>query len=238
MAKQVTKYESDGVTPAAASYDEGSILDGAQTTPRRIWWKNSSTASETLQNCRFRRVQSGANDGLDFLEIAQDAPLSTPGAPVLALAAGTELGIGLYQYAVTFVTANGETAPGTQAEITTTSGNQRVQLSNIPVGPSGTTARRIYRSAVGGGQKKLVTTINNNTETSYLDQTPDASLGANAPTLNTSGSPGTWQTANITIGDMVVGDYAACWMRYNVPAGTSQLGNPRRANVTFRETGA
>ena len=38
MAKQVTKYESNGVTPAQSSYDEGSVLDGAQTTPRRIWW--------------------------------------------------------------------------------------------------------------------------------------------------------------------------------------------------------
>jgi len=235
MAKQVTKYESDGVTPAQSSYDEGSVLDGAQTAPRRIWWKNTSTASETLQNCRFRRVQSGANDGLDFLEIAQDAPLSPPGAPTLALAAGTELGIGLYQYAVTFVTANGETTPGTQAQITTTSGNQRVQLSNIPIGPSGTTARRIYRSAVGGGQKKLVTTIADNITTSYLDQIPDGSLGASAPTLNTSGSPGTWQTANITIGGMAVGDYAPCWMRYNVPGGTSQVGNPRRAYVQFEE---
>ncbi|MFB3883533.1 MAG: hypothetical protein ACE149_19885 [Armatimonadota bacterium] len=235
MAKQVTRYESNGVTPAAASYDEGSVLDGAQTTPRRIWWKNTSSVAEVLQNCRFRRVQSGANDGLNFLEIAPDAPLALPGAPTLALAAGTELGIGLYQYAITFVTANGETIPGAQAEITTTSGNQRVQLSSIPIGPGGPTARRIYRSAVGGGQKKLVATIADNMTTAYLDQIADAGLGANAPTLNTSGSPGGWQTANLTIGDMAVGDYAACWMRYNVPSGTSQVGNPRRAYVQFEE---
>jgi hypothetical protein len=235
MAKEVTRYAGDGVTPAESVYDEGSVQDGSSTTPRRIWWKNASTASETLQNCRFRRVQSGANDGLNFLEIAPDNPLTPPGAPTLALAAGTELGIGLYQYAVTFVTANGQTTPGTQAEITTTSANQRVQISSIPIGPSGTTARRIHRSAVGGGQKKLVTTINDNVTTSYLDQIPDASLGANAPTLNTSGSPGTWQTANITIGDMAVGDYAPCWMRYSVPGGTSQVGNPRRAYVQFEE---
>ena len=235
MAKQVTKYESDGVTPAQSSYDEGSVLDGAQTTPRRIWWKNTSTASEVLSNCRFRRVQSGANDGLSFLRIAADAPLTPPGAPTLALAAGTELGIGLYQYAITFVTANGETTPGAQAEITTTASNQRVDLSSIAIGPAGTTARRIYRSAVGGGQKKLVTTIANNTETTYQDAVPDGSLGADAPTLNTSGSPQTWGTASIAIGDMAVGDYAACWMRYSVPGGTSQVGNPRRAYVQFEE---
>jgi len=133
------------------------------------------------------------------------------------------------------VTANGETTPGTQAEITTTSGNQRVDLSSIPIGPSGTTARRICRSVVGGGQKKLVHEIANNTETTWQDAVPDGSLGADASTLNTSGSPGTWQTANITIGDMVVGDWAACWMRYDVPGGTSQVGNPRRAYAQFEE---
>ncbi len=236
MAKQVTRYESDGVTPAQSAYDEGTVRDGQATTPRRIWWRNTSTASEMLENCRFRRVQSGANDGLYFLEIAQDGPLAPPGAPTVALAAGTELGIGLYQYAITFVTANGETTAGTQAEVTTTGGNQRVQVSNIPVGPSGTTARRIYRTAVGGGQKKLVATIPNNTTTDYLDQVPDANLGTSAPGLNTSGSPGTWQTADITIGNMAVGDYAACWMRFNVPAGTTQVGNPRRAYVQFEES--
>jgi len=89
---------------------------------------------------------------------------------------------------------------------------------------------------VGGAQKKLVATIGNNTATDYLDQIPDASLGVDIPTLNTSGSPGTWQTANISIGAMAVGDYAACWERYNVPAGTSQVGNPRRAYVQFEET--
>jgi len=235
MAKQVTKYESDGVTPAEASYDEGSVLDGAQTSPRRIWWKNTSTASETLSNLRFRRVQSGANDGLNFLEIAQDVSLSPPAAPTLALAAGTELGIGIYQYAIAFMATNGETTPGTQAEVTTTTDNQRVQLSNIPIGPSGTTTRRIYRSAVGGGQKQLVASIDDNVTTSYLDQISDGGLGANAPVLNTSGSAGTWQTANINLGDLPVDHYAACWMRHNFPAGTTQVGNPRRAYVQCEE---
>jgi hypothetical protein len=236
MAKQATKYLSDGVTPAGASADEGTVRDGQATTPRRLWWKNTSTASETLVNTRFRRVQAGANDGYNFLQIAADVPVSPPAAPTLALAAGTELGIGAYKYAMTFYNPNGETSAGAEAQITTTSGNQRVQLSDIPTGPSGTTGRRIYRTTVGGAQKKLVAAIANNTATDYLDQVPDASLGVDIPTLNTSGSPGTWQTANITVGDMTVGQYAACWMRYNVPGGTTQIGNPRRGYVQFEES--
>jgi hypothetical protein len=236
MSKQVVRYESDGVTPAQESYDEGSVLDGAATTARRIWWKNTSTAGEILQNCRFRRVQFSSNDGLNYLQIAPDVPIAAPGAPGLGLAGGFELEVGTYKYAVTFYRANGETDAGVEAEIVTATANQRVALSAIPTGPSGTLGRRIWRTAVGGTQKKLVAAIADNTTTTYLDQVPDASLGANSPSLNTSGSPGTWRTANITVGDMAVGDYAAAWMRYNVPAGTTQVGNPRKAYTQLEET--
>ncbi len=237
MAKQVTKYESNGSTAAAALYDEGTVQDGAATTARRIWWKNTSTAAEALAGCRFRRVASAGNDGIDMLQIAPDVPLAAPGAATAAAAAGAGLGLGHYHYAVTFVTANGETTAGTLAEVDTTEGNQQVALSAIPTGPAGTTARKLYRTVVGGtGDLKLVATLANNTDTTYTDSTGDGSLGAAAPTLNTSGSAGTWGTANVVIGELAVGAYAACWMRYNVPADTSEVGNDRLAYVQFEET--
>ena len=236
MAKQVTVYESDGTTLAQETYDEGSVEDGAASTPRRLWWKNTSTSSETLADTRFRRVAVGANDGLDSLQIAEDDPLAAPGQPAGAAAAGSELEVGLYKYAITFVTANGETTAGTEREVTTTGGNERVQLSAIPTGPAGTTARKVYRTLVDASQKKLVDTIADNVTTDYLDQIPDGSLGANVPTLNTSGSPDTWQTANITIGTLAVGDFAPCWMRYSFASGLTEVGNARRAEVQFEET--
>ncbi len=238
MAKAVSRYESDGITPAEASYDQGAVHDGAARDPRRIWWRNASTAGESLEGCLVERAAVGANDGVQYIQIAQDLPLDPPGQPAASLASGIALEIGYYEYAVTFVTANGETTPGALRGITTTSGNQKVNLSSIPTGPAGTTARRIYRSAVGGGDLFLADEIADNETTGYLDETPDGSLGAPAPALNTSGSPGTWQTAAIAIGDLPAGEYAACWMRYSVPAGTPQIGNPRRALVRFRETGA
>jgi len=238
MAKQVTRYASDGVTIAESVYDEGSVHDGESTTPRRDWWKNASTAGETLEGCQFGIEPVGGNDGDDYVQIAPDLPVSPPGQCNAALHTGIALEIGYYEYAVTFVAATGETLAGTRRSLTTTSGNQKVDLSAVPTGPSGVTGRRIYRTAVGGGALKLVAEIADNVTTTYLDETPDAGLGAAPPTLNTSGSPGTWTAADITIGNLTVGSYVACWMRYNVPAGTSQVGNPRRANVTFRETGA
>jgi hypothetical protein len=238
MAKQVTRYASDGVTLAQSSYDEGSVHDGECTASRRIWWKNTSTESEILEGCQFEIDAVGENDGGDYLEIAPDVPVSPPGQCSAALHTGIALEIGYYEYAISFVTANGETLAGTRRSITTTSGNQKVDLSSIPIGPSGVTKRRVYRTAVGGGALTLVHEIADNVTTTCLDDTPDASLGVASPTLNTSGSPGTWTTDDITIGDLSAGAYVACWMRYSVPAGTSQIGNPRRANVTFRETGA
>ena len=89
MAKQVTTYESDGITPAQSSYDEGTVKDGEATLSRRIWWKNTSTSSEVLESCRFRRAQIGANDGHTMLQLAEDSPISAPGAPSLALQSGS-----------------------------------------------------------------------------------------------------------------------------------------------------
>jgi len=65
---------------------------------------------------------------------------------------------------------------------------QQVALAAVAVGPSGTTARKVYRTVAGGAQLKLQQTIANNTATvGVQDATPDASLGANAPTTDTSG---------------------------------------------------
>ena len=62
-------------------------------------------------------------------------------------------------------------------------------VSNVLVGPANVTARKIYRTAVNGSALKLLTTIANNTGTTMpgADTTADASLGAAAPTTDTSG---------------------------------------------------
>lgn len=99
-------------------------------------------------------------------------------APTFALASGTTLGIGVYQYEYTYANADGESAPSPFVSVTTTSGNQKVNLSGITVGPTGTTKRNVYRTAVGGGTWKFVASINDNTTTTYSDTLPDGSLGA------------------------------------------------------------
>jgi len=120
---------------------------------------------------------------------------NTMSGVTLALAAGTKLNVGWYWYKVSFVLNGQETALSNNSYlgILTTTGNQEVSISGIPTysGPFTATARRIYRTVgcpttlctvVTANQLPrhwcYVATIGDNTTTTYLDTTPDASLGA------------------------------------------------------------
>ena len=61
-----------------------------------------------------------------------------------------------------------------------------VPLYDIPIGPAGVTARKLYRSPVGSVDLKLLVTIANNTAPTYTDTTLDAALGVVAPSVNTT----------------------------------------------------
>jgi hypothetical protein len=116
-----------------------------------------------------------------------------------AKTAGSGLGIGVYQYKVTFISQGGETTVSPAASVTTTSGQQQVNLTSIPTGPATTSTpgvavntvigRAIYRTLVGGSTFYFLTTIADNTTTTYTDTAADASISSmpNPPSLNTSG---------------------------------------------------
>lgn len=67
-----------------------------------------------------------------------------------------------------------------------------VTISGIAVGPTGTTARRIYRTTVNGANLQLLATLSDNSTTAMAapDTTPDGSLGAAPPASDTSGLSG------------------------------------------------
>jgi uncharacterized phiE125 gp8 family phage protein len=67
--------------------------------------------------------------------------------------------------------------------------NGKVLVSGIPLGGASVTARKLYRTAAGGSTYLLLATIADNTTTTYTDNIADASLGAGAPTTNTTGDP-------------------------------------------------
>lgn len=119
--------------------------------------------------------------------------------PVAVAVSGTGTGIGIYQYAITFLSQGGETLPSPLTSVTTIVNTQQVALSSIPVGPSATSlpgtatntviGRNLYRSQAGGTMLYLLTTLQDNTTTSYTDSAPDALLLSRPqpPTVNTSG---------------------------------------------------
>ena len=119
----------------------------------------------------------------DLLKVA-DAP-----TVALAGAGAGNVDNGAHLYAVTFVTASGESGLGASASVTVTDKtvNGQVSITAIPIGPSGTTARKVYRTVAAGSVFKLLTTIANNTGTTATDNTADASLGANAASGDTAG---------------------------------------------------
>lgn len=99
---------------------------------------------------------------------------------------------GAHRYVVTFVTAAGETQAGdisAAVTIADKSVNGKVSLSAIPIGGSLVTSRKIYRTAAAGSAYLLLTTLADNTTTTYTDNTADASLGAEAPGTNSTGDP-------------------------------------------------
>lgn len=131
---------------------------------------------------------------------AYGSTFAPPSAGMSASAVtGTGLGIGVYQYAVTFLAQGGETPPSPLLQVTTSSSNQKVSLLSIPPGPSTTTlpdtttntviGRNLYRTLVGGSTLYLLTTLQENSTSSYSDTIPDTTLAnqPQPPAVNTSG---------------------------------------------------
>lgn len=114
-----------------------------------------------------------------------------PGALTAALGSGAgNVDNGAHRYLVTFVTSDGETQAGDVSSSVTVADktvNGKVSLSAIPLGSSIVTSRKIYRTTAGGSTYLLLTTIADNTTTTYTDNIADSGLGAEAPSTNTTG---------------------------------------------------
>ena len=96
--------------------------------------------------------------------------------------------LGTYLYKFTFVTSNGGETSGSVASNSVTLSNTAYKIFlNIPISSnSNVVARKIYRTYANGNQYKLLTTINNNTSSFYIDDIPDSSLSNLIPNVNTT----------------------------------------------------
>jgi hypothetical protein len=105
-----------------------------------------------------------------------DAPTSAPAA---AIGIAGNVDAGSHKYRIAFVDSTGlapnPSTGGPEVSIVLGIASQ-VNLSAIPVGPAGTTARVIYRTKAGGTTFYRVDTIADNTSTVYTDDIADAAI--------------------------------------------------------------
>lgn len=133
-------------------------------------------------------------DVISHLRVSVTNQEPAPDAPAVALAGAGAGNVdnGAHRYQVTFVTADGETQAGTASAAVTVadkSVNGKVTVSSIPLGGAAVTSRKLYRTAAGGSVYYLLATIADNTTTTYTDNIADSSLGAGAPSTNTTKDP-------------------------------------------------
>ncbi len=127
-------------------------------------------------------------------------PIANPGAPDATVSSTAGVLNGAYAYLAVFRTgyvdgvgtihySGNQTAAGTASTVVNPADNE-VDLSNIPIGPTGVVARDLYRTKAGGSTFYYLATLDDNVTTDYTDNTPDSSLGTTtAPTVNSTGSP-------------------------------------------------
>ena len=154
---------------------EGTVADNTVTwTARSKYQFQVDTAVHGADGLAVFSPSIDATDTVTAPGALTDADDGNPGNPN-----------GTYLYKVTFVCgARGETELGTVSGGVVVATN-KIDLSAIPTGTTGVvTARKIYRTVDSGSTYLLVTTLQDNTTTTYTDDTADGSLGVQGPDVN------------------------------------------------------
>ena len=180
---------------ADATKDMVVTLGGA-TTGKTLTLKSSHTDDRTIEfpNLNGTLVldtSASFNDSAFSLKNISDVAADPTTALTAALSGvAGNINNGTHIYKITFITDTGETLPGTVSNtitVTDNTVNGQVSLTNIPVSAqSSVRSRKIYRQFNGAGDYKLLTTIANNTATTFTDNVANATLTTVAPTSNTT----------------------------------------------------
>jgi hypothetical protein len=157
------------------------------------------------------------NVGLNFQQVTSP----TTGTTSLVASAGN-IDAGQHFYLVTFTTALGETnaylVGGPSGSVTTDASHGQVTVTIPTSSDPRVTGRKIYRTkAVDGSsywQDYLLTTINDNTTTTYTDNTADAGLSGTAGMsfnrVNTTNNFITLNGANVVKIDSNLASFGTC----------------------------
>lgn len=161
------------------TYDERSTWTGNSTTTQTMTYATPTIYDFSIDNStvvhkdNFSFSEPGALDYNNGTIPA--APTSNAPTGVGSCTSGTHF------WFVTFVTNNVESRMSPASTVQTCSGSNNEPLTAIPLGPSGTTARKIYRTAsaaLATDTAFLVGTISDNSTVTFTDSLADTSLGA------------------------------------------------------------
>ena len=160
------------------------------------WGDLLNTGTAALALTVGSKVGIGTTAPAQLLDVAYGhmrfTQVPAPGALTSATGSAGSL-TGNYYYVVTYVTANGETNIGTVSTVVAPS-SQQINLTAIPTSTvANVTSRKIYRTTTGGvstGPFFLLTTIGDNTTTTFTDNTVDGSLGASDVTTRENTTAG------------------------------------------------
>lgn len=188
----VTETTSPSVSPALASPQLLAIVGeatGSQSVTERLSLTNTA---QTLSHTGLVGGSLVIKDGLTGVTInpgnytltagtdpdttvAGDEPYtlarfaSPSGTISVASISGTGTA-GTYEWAASFTNANGYTGLGANSATSVMGASWGATLTNVPLGPTGTTARNIYRRQTNGANTWfLIGTIANNTVTTFTD---------------------------------------------------------------------
>jgi hypothetical protein len=126
----------------------------------------------------FKNGDQQANDQFTIEELIPDAPVASFNAIDPGL-----LDAGTHSYVVTFV-VNGsdETVASNPSNVITAIGSLNSADVALPIGPTGTTARKVYRTTAGNVTPyKLAKTVSNNTAITTNDPKADSALAVTEP---------------------------------------------------------
>ncbi len=198
--KNVTFTNTSSTKPIKQPSNSNIVTEAPVATP-------SSTSTNTLsqqvaqdqllaqQDAQYgqSRSQQSQNSYSDTAPTTYTTPVTTnldtvvnaPSSALFAWTSGPGNLNGTYYYAVSYVTSGGTESSLSSPSLSVSPNNQEVEVSNIPTSSNSTvTERNLYRTKANSsmaGPFYLVTTIYDNSTTSYIYNTPDSNLYQLAP---------------------------------------------------------
>jgi hypothetical protein len=183
-APNSTYLQMSSQTPGVPFTVAINLTQPAMVTVTRVA-SGAAAVNEVQQIAISPNAESGSSFTLTWGGHTTSAIPIPPSAPSAAAGSSGTLN-GSYKWGVTFLTSTGETELGLiTAALTLTS--QQGSLTSVPTGPSGTTARNIYRTKAGGSTFYQVGQIADNTTATYTDSSSDATIGVNPSPPPTNG---------------------------------------------------